>query len=115
MNIETREMGEFMIICPKEKSLNALNCSTLKSQAIDTIEKGNEKIILDLTNVEFIDTAGLGTIIGIYKMLSSKENFFISSPSPKTKVIFHYTGVDSIIKIFSSVEEAIASNAKKTV
>lgn len=69
-------------------------------QNMDKIFENNKcrQIIIDLSELEFMDSTGVGVLIGRYKKM--KENLtpiFISNPSRQAEKIFKMTGLYEIM------------------
>jgi len=62
------------------------------------IPEGN-RIVLDLTGIEYIDSSGLGTLVGVY-MHARRVNcdLEISNPKQRIRDLFHLTRLDSVFK-----------------
>ena len=57
-------------------------------------------VSLDLSSVEFMDSSGLGLILGRYNTASEMgADFIISSPSTGVKKVLELAGIERIIKI----------------
>ena len=74
----------------------------------EVIDGENAKdIIFDLESVDFIDSAGIGFIVSIFKSIKTKNgNFAIASLKTKPKEVFKLTRLDKIIPIYDNVEAA---------
>lgn len=63
----------------------------------------NEEVIdikMDLTNLDYIDSTGLGVMVGVLKKLKSNEkDIYIINPKNNVKKIFSITGLDKIFKV----------------
>jgi anti-anti-sigma factor len=69
-------------------------------------ENANE-IIFDLSNVDFIDSAGIGFIVSIFKSIKSKNGkFALASLKSKPHEVFKLTRLDKIIPIYENTEAA---------
>ena len=61
-------------------------------------------LIFDFTNLSFMDSSGIGVIIGRYKLLSSlKGKMYIVSPSKSLNRILELSGIMKIIKVYDSI------------
>lgn len=79
-------------------------------EAVETeLDKGSaNKIVLDCTNLEFMDSSGLGVILGRYKRLKSMDgNMVACNLNPQVDKIFELSGLKRIIQVYSSAEEAL--------
>lgn len=55
---------------------------------------------IDLSNLDYIDSTGLGVMIGVLKKLRSEEKeIYIINPKGNVKKIFTITGLDKIFKV----------------
>ena len=80
-------------------------------EAIETvIEDGDHTVIVDCEKLSYIGSAGLRTMLAIAKAVSNRDARFAlcALPDPVLK-IFEKSGFDTIIAIFSSRAEALAT------
>lgn len=88
--------------------LDGVSAKELRSQLMDVLEKDKEIniILLDLQNVTFMDSAGLGALVSILKTVRfSGAEFFLCSLSEQVKIIFELTKMERIFKIYGNREE----------
>ncbi|WP_019242108.1 MULTISPECIES: anti-sigma F factor antagonist [Bacillus] len=81
----------------------------LKDQATNAIEKYKIKhIILNLEQLTFMDSSGLGVILGRYKQIKQKKGeMIVCSISPAVKRLFEMSGLFKIIALESSENSAL--------
>ncbi|MDD2227276.1 MAG: anti-sigma factor antagonist [Clostridia bacterium] len=61
-------------------------------------EKGFKQIIIDLSELDFMDSTGIGVLIGRYKKMKDKNiPIFICNPSMHAEKIFKMTGLYEIM------------------
>ena len=64
------------------------------------IDKDIRNIKFDLENLDYIDSTGLGVMIGILKRIKiENKEIYIKSPRENVKKIFSITGLDKIFKM----------------
>ncbi len=107
MKIEKQEINNILVLKPLFKNLDATLASSFKSQVIQEIEAGHEKIVIDLSQVEFIDTAGLGALISIYKMLPNKDFLHLCESHNGVKMLFELVGMLNLFKIYPTLDQAL--------
>ncbi|MDR3186750.1 MAG: STAS domain-containing protein [Christensenellaceae bacterium] len=76
---------------------------TLRSE-IDTLilAGGFSSVVLDLKEITFIDSTGVGLILGRYKLLRDmNKSLYISSPAPEIDKVLMVSGVYTIVKKLS--------------
>jgi len=55
-------------------------------------------VVFELSKLEFMDSTGIGVLIGRYKVLKQKnKNIFISNPSQTIEKIFNMSGIFEIM------------------
>ena len=90
-----------------KKTLYVLLCGELDENSalhtrltLDKLFSGNDfnQIIIDLSELEFMDSTGIGVLIGRYKKMKDKHiPIFICNPSSHAEKIFKMTGLYDIM------------------
>ncbi|WP_461833076.1 STAS domain-containing protein [Desulfothermus sp.] len=102
----TREEGEKIIIMVKGK-INAVTAPEFEKQILSYITNGKIKIILEFSQVDYISSAGLRSILIITKTLMGQGGkLVLSSLKKDVKEIFEISGFTNFIPITESLEEA---------
>jgi len=79
----------------------------LKSSLIDLVDEGSYDIVVDLSDVDFIDSSGLGVLVGGLKRVKSHEGSISLVCSQENILkIFRITGLNKVFPIYSTLEEA---------
>ena len=82
-------------------------------RGIDAIlfEKRPKQLILDLSAVSFMDSSGLGLIMGRYSVMKELEGeMIVWNPSPETRSIMTLAGMERMVRIeYPTVEEVPAA------
>ncbi len=67
------------------------------------------RVVIDLSDVTFVDSAGLGTLIGgIRRSRERGGDAAICSPNTRITRVFHVTGVDRMVPIVATVEDGVS-------
>lgn len=84
------------------------NAPQIREETDFKITNDNIKnVIFDFTNLSFMDSAGIGVIIGRYKLLSTLSGkLYIISPSKNINRLLELSGIMKIIKVFNTICEA---------
>ena len=73
---------------------------------------GTQSILIDLSDVPFMDSAGLGALIGgIRRTREAGGDVAVACSRPTLTRLLHTTGFDRIVSVTESVEEAAAALA----
>lgn len=109
MKIDTF-LKQGVLIVRVEGELDMHSASEFR-QTIDNALDNNEAkhILLNLSGVDFIDSSGLGVILGRYKRISLLRGQMLAAHiQPQVARIFELAGLLKIIKVFKSETEALA-------
>jgi anti-sigma B factor antagonist len=80
----------------------------LKQVLTDAIEGGEHRVVIDLSEVSFLDSTALGVLIGAVKRLRSRGGALaIVNTEPSIAKTFEITGLDQIFTILPSREKAL--------
>jgi stage II sporulation protein AA (anti-sigma F factor antagonist) len=76
----------------------------------DRIDRASiNKVIMDFAHVNFMDSSGIGVIIGRYKKLSMKRGTIcIANANGSVERIFQLSGLFKIIKSYKTLGEALS-------
>jgi len=80
-----------------------------KEALVGYIKGGEKNIILDLSAVTFIDSSGLGALIGSLKAMGKDGELILCGVRDSVVSMLKLTRMDKIFQIFGTLEEAIAA------
>ena len=84
-------------------------CPSYKNKLETIIDENKyKKVIMDFTNVTFIDSSGLGLILGRYNQLKKyKGNLYMTGVNKQVEKIFNIAGIWTIMDKYDSLEQAL--------
>lgn len=85
----------------------------LRAHIMRAIKSGKRRLILDLSDVTFIDSTAIGVLAGAVERLDESGGGSLSVVSSHEKVIqiFEITGLESVISVHASRADALAAVA----
>lgn len=93
-----------------EIELDVDNNYILTEAVEEQLALNNTNIILELKNVNYVDSSGLGAIFDSYKQVVEKKGIFrILSPKIDVKRVLDITKISKKIDIFDNIEDALKS------
>ena len=108
IKVDTRQVEDNISIIEVQGEIDVYTSSWVKEAVADFIQKGNYNIIINLEEVRYIDSTGLGVLIGALKRVREKDGTIsLICTNPQIKKIFNITGLVKIFQIYKSEEEAI--------
>ena len=80
--------------------LDVSTADELKKSLHKLVDEKNIDMKLNLENLDYIDSTGLGVMIGILKRLKiENKEVYIENPKNNVRKIFNITGLDKVFKM----------------
>ncbi len=114
LTMETRRVGDDVTVITLEGEIDVYTSIQLKQDIAAILESGAKYLVLNLAKVEYLDSTGLGVLIGTLKKLRENSgNLVIVGPAMRIMRIFEITGLYKIFAIYATEEEAAAQEGIK--
>ena len=79
----------------------------LRERLLEVLERRPERVILDLTGVQYMDSSGVGTVVELKRRLErAGGRIVLVGLQPRVRSVFEITKLDKFFKIVESVEQA---------
>lgn len=93
--------------------VSAANAREFLNELTNAIEKQpNSVLLVDMKEIEFMDSAGLMALIKGFRLSQSlNKRFSICSVAPSVRIVFELTQLDNVFEMFNSKEEFEATLA----
>jgi anti-sigma B factor antagonist len=83
----------------------------LKERLVSLVESGSYQLIVDMESVEFLDSTGLGVLVGGLKRVRAHEGWIdLVCTQSRILRIFRITGLHRVFSIYNTVAEALAAH-----
>jgi len=80
----------------------------LREQLIDLVNGGQHRIVVDLSDVEFLDSTGLGVLVGALKRVRTQDgDLALVCTESRILKVFEITGLTKVFTMYESVDEAV--------
>lgn len=81
-----------------------------RERLIELVSQGHHRIVVDLEGVDFLDSTGLGVLVGGLKRLRSHDgDLVLVCTQSRILKVFEITGLTKVFTIHESVDEAVGS------
>ncbi len=109
MSISESQKGEVVIV-HLDGRFDAGTSGKVEQYLKTKIDGGNGKLVLDMEKVPFIASAGLRVVLVIVKTLRQDKagDLKIAALQDSVRRVFEISGMDRVLKLFPTVDEAIA-------
>jgi anti-sigma B factor antagonist len=89
--------------------LDFLSAASARGRLADTVAQGSRRLVVDLGETTFIDSSGLGALIGGLKAArKAGGDLRIARPTEQARAVLALTSLDRVFRFYPSVTEALA-------
>lgn len=107
MKLDVNHQNGVTVIKPQLGRIDASVATEFKSRLIDLVDKGNEKIVINLSEVDFIDSSGLGVLVLVLRKLGPNGKIGLCKVNDSVRSIFELTRLNEVFDIHKTVEGAV--------
>ena len=111
MQLETQTRPQVLSVVVMEDRIDAASAIQFKERMRELTQTDDQRVVLDLSQVLFLDSSGLGAIVAVKKLLGPDRVLEISGLTPAVKKVFHLTRMDTIFTIHHTPPDALSHDA----
>ena len=111
MQMKSSETGDVLVVTVLDSRIDAAVAVRFKNRMLDLTTTPSERVVLDLSHVEFLDSSGLGAVVGSMKQLGRARRLDLAGLTPTVEKVFRITRMDRVFRIFPDTDTAIADVA----
>jgi anti-sigma B factor antagonist len=106
--LQIEESGDITIIRVTEKKLYQDTITPFQEKMVSLLDEGRRKLIVDLSEVDVMNSSGLGVLILTWDRLSQQDgNLVIAGLGSLMEELFKRMRLDLIFKVVKTTEEAL--------
>ncbi len=111
MHMSGKEEGGCLVISIDEHRIDASVAVQFKDRMRELTDHPSKRVILDLSQVDFVDSSGLGAVVGAMKQLGRERRLDLAGLTPAVDKVFRMTRMDTVFRIFPDRESAVGEAA----
>jgi anti-anti-sigma factor len=113
MRVEVNQRGEVAVLeFQSGEVLDSFVAADVKAQAFRLLD-GRSDLVVDLSKLEFVDSAGLGVLVGLYKRARLRNrSVVVSGAQPYVARVMKILRLDRVFESYPDVASAIAGLAR---
>ncbi|SLN68473.1 Putative anti-sigma factor antagonist [Pseudoruegeria aquimaris] len=109
MKLSSRDEGDVRVVALEESRLDSAGALEFKEQMRSLGAGGPRRVVLDMAQVQFLDSSGLGALVAVMKLLAPDARLEVAALSPAVAQVFALTKMDSVFTVHDSVQAALAA------
>lgn len=107
MTFTTEKISPDIIIVRGAGKLNMVSAPELRAVVVDAISHGGIRVVVDLSDIDFMDSSGLGALVGCLKSArQAGGDLRIAAPSAQVSMVLRLSNLDRVLASFDSAEAA---------
>jgi anti-sigma B factor antagonist len=104
--IETRDHAGVLIVRILRKRLDASVAPAFKAAVTRHVDGGRHQVVLDMEDVDFMDSSALGAVVSCMKATGSRGTLAISGAHGAVLKLLKLTRLDRVLKLHDKPEQA---------
>lgn len=114
MELVVDEKGDVRVVRVRETKLTYPVLSAFFAEVRQLVEGGARKLVIDLSAVSYIDSASIGCLMDIHRLLQEKAGAVrLAGLQPRVETMISMTGVHKIVNIHRDVDDAVLAFAPR--
>lgn len=113
MKLERRDCDGATLVTCLDDRLDAVIAVQFKDTFRELCHDLPSRCILDMSQVQFMDSSGLGAVVAVYKMLGQDAALDLVGLTPPVDRVMRLTRMDSVFAIYPDLDAALALPARR--
>ena len=91
--------------------LDLSNAAAVRRALLDAVNGASGRVVVDLAEVEFMDSTALSALVEARARLRERERFLLAAPGLEARRALQVSGLDRHFRVHETVEEALSSGS----
>ena len=115
LSLETRNLGDVMVIHCQGRIVYRDEAESL-SKVVDNVLYHTDKLLLDLSGVKSLDSAGIGELVLVYTRAQEKNaSLKFAGANSLVRTLLDLTNLDQVLDVQPSIEAALEAFREEAV
>jgi anti-sigma B factor antagonist len=106
--VRHRDGGDGVCLVTPAGEIDLASAPRLKSSLVGLLDQGYARFVLDLSEVRYLDSTGLGVLIAFSRRLTDDGHIVLAHAPDSVLGLLELTGLDARFQTFPTVEDALA-------
>jgi anti-sigma B factor antagonist len=103
MMLEAEQKGEALVVRVLADRIDAAVAAEFKERMRDLGGGSGDRVIVDLSRVDFLDSSGLGAMVAVMKLLAPERRLELAGLTPGVLKLFRLTRMDGVFILHPTV------------
>lgn len=112
MELSSQHYAGAVVVTVQGERVVAASAIEFKDKMREITSGGPARVILDMANVGFVDSSGLGAIVTVMKQLDQGQVLELAALSPTVEKVFRLTRMDRIFAIHGGLADVVGDMRK---
>jgi anti-sigma B factor antagonist len=113
MNIDVKAFGDVNLLMIRGNLMGGPETISIHDKVKELIEQNKKKVVIDLSNVKWMNSSGLGTMMGCLTSLKNAEgDLKLCGVTEKVKSLFMITKLITLFETYGTQDEAVKAFEK---
>jgi anti-sigma B factor antagonist len=109
MQLQQTQYGELTVIQPQMDRLDAAIAVRFKDVMREVADSGADHVLLDMSQITFMDSSGLGAVVAVMKHMGREKLFELAHLTTAVDKVFKLTQMDRVFQIYATVQDALGA------
>lgn len=110
----TEHEPDITIVRPGVQRLTAQNAKVFKDEVVDLINEGASQLVIDFHEVSFLDSSGLGALVGVLKKVGHRGEVVVCGLNTEVEQMFRICRMDRVFNTYPDVKMAIQTLSERS-
>lgn len=111
MHLTTELRDTVTLVTVHAARIDAAVAIQFKDRMREATQGAPGRVVLDLAQVDFIDSSGLGAIVAAMKQMPEGAKLELATLSPNVERVFNLTRMNSVFPIHTGADAAVTAHA----
>ncbi|MGB3278776.1 MAG: STAS domain-containing protein [Pseudorhodobacter sp.] len=107
MNLTAEAHDDLLVVTVDENRIDAAGAIQFKERMREVSQDSSGRVLLDLSKVEFLDSSGLGAVVGVMKLLGAGRKLELAGLTPTVAKVFRLTRMDTVFTIHPTLPDGL--------
>ena len=111
MNLATETCGDILCLTVCEDRIDAGSAIQFKDKVRSLTDTRHPRVVMDLSQVAFLDSSGLGAVVAAMKALGQDRSLELAGLTPAVAKVFRLTRMERVFTIHDRIEDVKGKDA----